>query len=185
MEKEYEILSDLQTDQAEDLLEFLGSRMETSILKMTVQEKSRPVGIVYRGINFRKKELQVGQIYRHWNDLSSWSKNQEIAIGFALDDYTPEVLLEEIAIELGYKATQLSDDVIYDEVCQEFVQVVFRYKDGYGFDVNKFVKFERFSKEEEVIHFNGEWKIIRIQEKVKDDRTYYEVELEAVQAAVA
>lgn len=186
LKRDYEIISELSEIEVEDLVEFLGSRAETTLLQKVVQEKRKPVGTVFRGINFRKKNLVIGHTYQHWNSLSSWSKSKDVAVGFALEEYVPEGLLEEVATELGYDPRRLEDTCIYDAVSQEIVQVVFCVPDGYGFDVNQFIHHETFSKEQEVIHYDGQWRIKNVLESHKDGKTYYEVELEVVeQRAVA
>lgn len=191
---EYKIVSNLSKDEAEDLAEFLGSRMETPLLEVLVQEKSEPVGTVYRGIKYTRKELkelECGKMYEHWNLLSSWSTSRDVAIGFAFNEYVPEGIFEDIHEELygEYEYFNSIENERYDRISKEIVNVLLICTDGYGFDVTKHLEHKQFSNEKEVIHYDGKWNITLIEKKTEiiDEIPidYFEVHVSVAQEAVA
>lgn len=162
----------------EDLEEFLCSRMESDALTSTIISCSEPIGILYRGLMYRRKNLEKGRVYEHWNDVSSWSLKDEMAQRFACNNYVPEGLLEEVYQEKygAFKNWHEIKDI--DEIIEEFVPIVLVDKSGKGFYVNGHYPGNRFNIEEEVIVHQGKWIIESIEERTYLKKyNYYEVQV--------
>jgi len=183
----YTVVGDLTDREARDLDEFLESSHNfTPTLFRLIEERSERVGQLYRGIKFRKRDLTAGYIYEHWENVSSWTIKEEVSHSFALVDYIPEGLIEEVLEEWGYDYTEHIDNEIWEKAYNEFVALVMIVEDGCGFVVNKHLLHNQFSKEEEVIVKGGKWQFTSFQEKKNDEgKTYYEVRLSEVTKAVA
>lgn len=183
----YKVLSDITEEESRDLDEFLGSRMDTPILVNMIEQRSEYVGTLYRGINYRKRDLKVGQFYEHWYELSSWSRKKEVAIRFALDDYIPEGCIDDVLEEWGVNPQTLpKDSDIWNEVNEQYAKIVLVFQNGYGFYVNRHLSHDPFSKEEEVIVKDGAWKMTAIKEKKNEKgQVYYEVQVSVAEEAVA
>jgi hypothetical protein len=183
----YKLVANLTDREARDLDDFLESRNDSPTLINLVQERSQYVGRVYRGIKFRKKDLQVGQLYEHWNELSSWTVKEEVSFWFASEDYVPEGLLDDLVEEWGYDPRTLPhDSSVWSKAYEEYVGIVLVCDEGFGFYVNEHLVHYQFSKEEEVIVRGGKWQFTTIKEKKNGKgQVYYEVRLSKATEAVA
>lgn len=183
----YTLVSDLTDRQAKDLDDFLESRSASAVLFNLVHERSEYVGRLYRGIKFRKRDLQAGRLYEHWNELSSWSVKEEVSHWFALDEYVPEGLIDDMVEEMGYDPQTLpNESPLWAKAYEEFIGLVLIYDEGCGFIVNKHLVHDQFSKEEEVIVKGGRWRMTRIEEKTNNEgQVYYEARLTLAIEAVA
>lgn len=142
-----------------------------NLLKRKSEKVKQPL---YRGIKYRKEDLTIGAIYQHWNPISCWSLSKKVAVGFATMNCFSEELIESTALKRGYPAITKE---IYNEIAEEFLHVVFKIEGASGFVVNNHHFFYNFSEEQEVILYEGIWKISEIKEVYVENSLYYEVTL--------
>ncbi|QST02533.1 hypothetical protein IMZ31_24090 (plasmid) [Pontibacillus sp. ALD_SL1] len=177
MEQEYKVVSDLTEEEGRDLAEFLGSRMDTPILERLIETRSEPVGVMYRGIKYRKDRLYVGAEYNHWYNLSSWSKDKAIALGFTFEDYVPEGYYEDMYEEWYGEYVELGEikREVFNQINDTIRKVLFVLEDGYGFTVGNHLEHDRFKDEQEVINYMGSWTITSLEESKNDKGELYTI----------
>jgi hypothetical protein len=178
------LINGLSSKQMEDLNEFLGSRMDSPQLIQVIQDFAEETGTLYRGIMYRKSNLEKGHVYEHGYVLSSWSIEEAIGIGFSCNDYIPEGAVEDLYEETfgEWKECNEIDDATYTNLEEKFCRILLVDKKGKGFNVNKYHADHPFIKEQEVIVYNGKWQFTDIEECVSDDsKTYYKVTVERIE----
>lgn len=180
MNREYVLKENTSIREANDLMDFLRNRLDSKYLHQMVQEKAKLIPIIYRGLKYRKRDLTIGHEYEHLYLLSSWSINREVAMTFALDGYIPEKMLEEVCEEKGYTVTQLyKEHQVWEECENEFVNVLLVCENINGFLVNEHIHHPYFSKEQEVILYNGKWVFNRISYK-ETEKGFPYVEIQVI-----
>lgn len=174
-----QVVSDLTPDEIYYLSGFMETRDEFTCLVDLVTNKKRPVSQIFRGTQYRKKDLVLGETYAHWNMLSSWSLSQDVAIGFALDCYIPDDLVDSVLEELGHSLDDMThESPEWSEVYAEFEDVVFVLNDTEGFVVEEHLVHDIFNHEKEVILNSGSWIMTDIVEKFNvDGNRFIEVTL--------
>lgn len=164
----------LTTVEQTALRAFIHRRDESATLIQLMSKRYSNAPVLFRGTQYRKKELEVGNIYEHWNRLSSWSIQEDVAIQFATDSYVPEDLLEEVVEELGYDTSELNHESdVWDEVYAEFTNVLFVVTDAKGFSINDHYQHPTFEKENEVIVDLGRWMMLSMSEEKTSSGTEY------------
>lgn len=171
---DYQVVGGLTDQEAFDLNEFLGSRMDTNTLYHLVERNSVCVDASYRGIKYRKEDLVVGNVYKHWYGLSSWSTDKSVAVSFALDGYVPEGVIDDLLVDKGHNPRELDDDSSrWDEAYAEISNVVFVATGSKGFLVNDHLLHKYFSSESELICCRGMWIIKSIGDTIQTEKGSY------------
>lgn len=169
--KENPLLTELEETA---LRAFIHRRDESSTLIQLMATRCSNVPVLYRGTQYRKNELEIGNIYEHWNRLSSWSTKEDVAIQFATDSYVPEDLIEEVVEELGYDLSELNHESdAWEEAYAEFKNVLFVVTNAEGFSINDHYQHPTFEKENEVIIDLGRWMMISMSEEKTSSGTHY------------
>ena len=161
----FEFKKEMTSRQATDLLRFISFRSTEEDFANFVQENQQFAPLLYRGIHYPMKNLQVGMTYRHYAPLSSWSIDYGIARSFNLDTGPLTTLVEEVFKEMGgdIKSSE-SHRKYWEKAVNQFVEVVFEVKNQSGFSVNDFIDHPIYSREKEFILHGGEWTIVDVVE---------------------
>lgn len=173
----------LTKNQIADLDEFLSSRYYSPELLQVIKTNSEPIGTTYRGIMYRKDNVKIGHVYEHGYELSSWSKDKQVGVKFACNDYLPEGAVEDLYEEKfgEYKSYIQIEDTIYSQLEEEFCRILLVDKAGRGFDVLKHHTGHRFEHEKEIIVHMGKWVFTHIEECLfESTKKYYKITVERI-----
>lgn len=85
----------------DNLNEFLGSRELSSQLKKHLLSLREPLAcVLHRGMSFPVHLLKIGGILEEWHGSSHWSKDFEVALGFANDGFVNSDYLDDLVESL-------------------------------------------------------------------------------------
>lgn len=177
----FHLKQELTPRQTQSILDFVNFRNTTNDdFSKLVQEHQEVSPVLYRGIHYPLKNLQIGMTYQHFESLSSWSTDFDVARSFNQGNDLLETFIEEMAVEMGFDLTNLEsfgDD--WQKAVNAFVDVVFTVKNQCGFSVNKFIDHAIYSPEKEFVIYEGEWTIVDVAENYDvHGQRFYLVELE-------
>lgn len=176
----YEVKKDLSLQETQSILDFVDFRNTTNDhFSKLVQEHQEFAPVLYRGIHYPLNKLQVGMTYKHFDSLSSWSTEFDVARSFNQGNDLLETFVEEMALEMGFDLTNLERFAEnWQQAVDAFVDVVFTVKNQHGFSVNDFIDHALYSVEKEFVLYEGEWTIVDVAETydVQGNR-FYMVEL--------
>lgn len=175
----YELKQELSETQLKSMLNFLDYRSNDPCFLQMVKEHHRYAPVLYRGIHYPLKKLEIGMSYSHFESLSSWSTEFDVARTFNLDTDLSEGFIEDMILEMGF---DLMDTEAFsknwEKAVNQFVEVVFKVKSQRGFPVNDFIDHPLYSSEKEFVLHNGIWTIVDVAETYDvQGRRFYLVEL--------
>jgi hypothetical protein len=151
--------------------EYLGTQNQRKGLYDLIQNLGEVVPRLYRGTMYFLDDVKVGHIYRHWNLVSSWSTEEQVATQFALGEYVPEELIDQM---VRNKRFSLKDSN------HLFVPIVLYCENVKGFVVNHHYKNHLYANENEVIVYDTKIKITSIEKAFYRDKTYYRVSCQSL-----
>lgn len=156
----YTMKQAVSPEQEISLLKFLDSReTDTHLLDLVLANQTFTT-CLYRGIQYPLRDLLSGKAYKHWDTLSSWSTDEDVARQFHQQNYVPEHLVENMLIRRGVDMESIREyGTEWNEALEEFVPVIFVLRNESGFSVNAFVDHVAYSEEKEFILYEGEWRI--------------------------
>ncbi|MCA1064800.1 hypothetical protein QTG56_24650 (plasmid) [Rossellomorea sp. AcN35-11] len=144
----------LSKDEEKTLLDYLGPRVKNTKFYDLIKGFECEHDIAYRGSAYQSRHIIKGSLYEPW-DVTSWSKDHNVALNFASECYVPEDLLEEIMEEEG---------LTVEEAFDLFVPVLFVWKNALGLDVNDILPDQVFKSEKEIITQYMNFRVEEIEE---------------------
>lgn len=145
---------------------FIETREQCEGLETFIESEKASVSTVYRGCKYPSMDLEIGNRYQHFNPLSSWSLNEDVAKKFAYSGEPQEWLFDEVRERLGYTDCDIQEgSPEWENLYYSFEPVVFVLESQEGVIVEEYVKHEMFQDEEEVILKQGNWIMTDIVDK--------------------
>ncbi|MDF2881287.1 MAG: hypothetical protein K0R54_1844 [Clostridiaceae bacterium] len=170
--------------------DYVGPKDRACLEEVIEKYKENINGKLYRGARVPAEEIKVGSLFPYWDNYSSWSKNLNIAVGFAKDEYIPEETLGKISKKvLNEKDIEILEEdkdkhfrendnesylriyekkvdnglITWDEVYDRVLNVLFILEDNcIGLDINKIYKENPYIHEEEMLVDTSNKKIVSI-----------------------
>lgn len=157
----YTLKQELSSAETKGILDFIDSRSTAPLFLNMVQQHQEVASTLYRGIFYPLAQLEKGEVYRHFDELSSWSTEFDVARSFHQFDYVPEGFVEEMAEKMGYLPSEINEygNGGWTEARNQFVPVVFVVENQTGFYINNFIDHVHYSKEKEVVLLSEDWTI--------------------------
>lgn len=159
-------MKDMQKEDFINLCLYIETREQSDALAEFVERDKQTVAVAYRGCKYPAIDLEIGNSYRHFLPLSSWSTNEDVAKRFAYSGEPPEELFEDLRERLGFSAGDIEEgSPDWEKLYYNFESVVFVLESPDGLIVEDYVKHEMFQNEAEVILKQGNWIMTDIVDK--------------------
>lgn len=165
--------------------EFLGGRYLPPHLSRYLLSQKKPLNqVLHRGMYYPIHLIKEGEIVEEWNGSTHWSKEFQIAHGFAFDGYLNDDYLEELEscqdIMEAHQVTSAED---------LFHPVIFRLKENtQAIDISSIIagvkELETWVKEQEV-NFIGVDFVIQSYEMVEGEKPYYLIDVRELEGVTA
>lgn len=167
------------------LNEFLGSRELNSQLEKHLLSLREPLScVLHRGMSFPVHLLKIGGVLDEWHGSSHWSKDFEVALGFATDGYVNSDYLDDLIEEIEHDKDLLSK-YNAESASDLFKEVVFRLTTNTeAIDVHKLaleLNLTEWLNEQEVTFIGTDFIITELQYiDIVGETPYYLVDVEEI-----
>jgi len=167
---------DMDKQWIETMESFLGSRYLPIEFEHRLKKfESKLHCTIYRGLQFPKHLLTLGNKLEEWDGSSHWSKNLEVAKGFAFDNY----------INMDY-CMELNEELNITNSEDLFVPVIFQLQSpNQGIDIESlihpFSELEHWRKEEEVCFIGVDFIMNHILE-IEGEQPYFLVQVSEIKS---